>query len=187
VRCDSWKSSRNPYTPCGGFDPFERHAVHAGRFDPLGYHLEPGYRWPPEKSLKKFKGTIRANTRHPGQSLAAIVTDLNRTLRGGFEYFKHSHRSTFPAWTNGSGCGFVVSCAAGKDEGGEGEAVILSAAQRLLCPAAALLLGSRRQCSTLSEVSHRPEGRMREIRPSGSEGDRPIRPSYPYNLVPPVQ
>ena len=30
-----------------------------------------------------------------------IVTDVNRTLRGWFEYFKHSNRSTFPeldAW-----------------------------------------------------------------------------------------
>jgi len=25
-----------------------------------------------------------------------IVTDVNRTLRGWFEYFKHSNRSTFP-------------------------------------------------------------------------------------------
>lgn len=27
--------------------------------------------------------------------MAVIVKDLNRTLRGWFEYFKHSHRYTF--------------------------------------------------------------------------------------------
>jgi RNA-directed DNA polymerase len=72
-------------------------ATQEGGFDFLGYHFERGYRWPREKSLKKFKDTIRAKTRrNQGQSLAAIVTDLNRTLRGWFEYFKHSHRTTFP-------------------------------------------------------------------------------------------
>jgi RNA-directed DNA polymerase len=72
-------------------------ATQEGGFDFLGYHFERGYRWPREKSLKKFKETIRAQTRrHQGQSLAAIVTDLNRSLRGWFEYFKHSHRTTFP-------------------------------------------------------------------------------------------
>ena len=29
--------------------------------------------------------------------MSAIVTDLNRTLRGWFEYFKHSHPHTFSA------------------------------------------------------------------------------------------
>ena len=72
-------------------------ATQEGGFDFLGYHFERGYRWPREKSLKKFNDTIRAKTRrNHGQSLAAIVTDLNRTLRGWFEYFKHSHRTTFP-------------------------------------------------------------------------------------------
>ena len=73
-------------------------ATPEGGFDFLGYHFERGHRWPREKSLQKFKDTIRAKTRrHHGQSLAAIVTDLNRTLRGWFEYFKHSHRFTFTA------------------------------------------------------------------------------------------
>jgi len=72
-------------------------ATHQGGFDFLGYHFERGYRWPRQKSLKKFKDTVRSQTRrNQGQSLAAIVTDLNRTLRGWFEYFKHSHRTTFP-------------------------------------------------------------------------------------------
>lgn len=71
-------------------------AAQAGGFDFLGYHFERGFRWPREKSLKKYKDTIRAKTRrNQGQSLAAIIVDLNRSLRGWFEYFKHSHRTTF--------------------------------------------------------------------------------------------
>jgi RNA-directed DNA polymerase len=72
-------------------------ATQKGGFDFLGYHFERGYRWPRENSLKKFKDTVRTKTRrNQGQSLAAIVTDLNRSLRGWFEYFKHSHRTAFP-------------------------------------------------------------------------------------------
>ncbi len=74
-----------------------------GGFDFLGYHFEQGRRWPRVKSLRKFKDAIRAKTRRThGQSLRAIVTDLNRTLKGWFDYFQHSHRFTFPAldrWT----------------------------------------------------------------------------------------
>jgi RNA-directed DNA polymerase len=62
-------------------------------FDFLGYHLEDGERWPREKSLAKFKDTIRARTRRTqGDSLPQILASLNRTLRGWFEYFKHSRR-----------------------------------------------------------------------------------------------
>ncbi len=69
-----------------------------GGFDFLGYHCERGYRWPRKKSLKKFKDTVRSKTRRrSGKPLQAILTDLNRMLRGWFEYFKHSHRTTFPA------------------------------------------------------------------------------------------
>lgn len=73
-------------------------ATQGGGFDFLGYHLERGSRWPRKKSRDKFKDTIRTKTRrHNGQSLQAILTDLNRTLRGWFEYFKHSSRFTFIA------------------------------------------------------------------------------------------
>jgi RNA-directed DNA polymerase len=66
-------------------------------FDFLGYHLEGGHRWPREKSLAKFKDTIRAKTRRTrGDSLPKIIASLNRTLRGWFEYFKHSERWIFP-------------------------------------------------------------------------------------------
>jgi len=72
-------------------------ASNKGGFDFLGYHFERGYRWPRKKSLNKLKDTIRAKTRRTnGQSLAAIITDINRSLVGWFEYFKHSHKNTFP-------------------------------------------------------------------------------------------
>jgi RNA-directed DNA polymerase len=49
-----------------------------------------------DKSLKKFKDTVRDKTkRTAGHSLSRIIGDLNPMLRGWSEYFKHSHRSTF--------------------------------------------------------------------------------------------
>ena len=71
-------------------------ATQRGGFDFLGYHFERGMKWPREKSLRKFKDTIRAKTRRThGHSLKGIVKDVNRSLRGWFEYFKHSHKTTF--------------------------------------------------------------------------------------------
>ena len=70
-------------------------AYHEG-FDFLGYHFERGSRWPRKKSLKKFKDTIRRKTRRAnGHSMQFIIADVNRTLKGWFEYFKHSHHWTF--------------------------------------------------------------------------------------------
>ena len=67
-------------------------------FDFLGYHFEGGTRWPRKKSLKKLKDAIRAQTgRSNGNSLPAITAEVNRTLKGWFEYFKHSQKWTFPA------------------------------------------------------------------------------------------
>jgi RNA-directed DNA polymerase len=65
-------------------------------FDFLGYRFAAGHRRPRAKSLEKFKNAVRATTkRTAGHSLSQIIADLNRTLRGWFEYFKHSHRSVF--------------------------------------------------------------------------------------------
>jgi len=65
-------------------------------FDFLGYRFAAGRRWPRAKSLTKLKDAIRAKTgRTTGRSLAMVVADLNPTLRGWFEYFKHSHHWTF--------------------------------------------------------------------------------------------
>jgi RNA-directed DNA polymerase len=67
-------------------------------FDFLGYRFEGGRRRPRDKSLKKLKEAIRAKTpRLAGHSLSSTIVDINRTLRGWFEYFKHSHPTTFPS------------------------------------------------------------------------------------------
>lgn len=67
-------------------------------FDFLGYHFENGTRRPRRKSLKKLKDTIRCKTgRSNGHSLGVIIEDVNRTLVGWFEYFKHSNKWTFPS------------------------------------------------------------------------------------------
>lgn len=71
-------------------------ATEKGGFDFLGYHFERGMRWPRAKSIAKIKDAVRSKTRRTnGHSMAAIIADLNRTLRGWFEYFKHSHWTTF--------------------------------------------------------------------------------------------
>lgn len=71
-------------------------AEQAGGFDFLGYHFERGMKWPRAKSLDKLKDTIRGKTRRTqGQSLQVIIDNVNRTTRGWFEYFKHSHANTF--------------------------------------------------------------------------------------------
>jgi len=67
-----------------------------GGFDFLGYHFAAGTRGPRAKSLRKFQDTIRGKTRRThGQSLSAVITDVNRTLRGWFAYFQHSRRFAF--------------------------------------------------------------------------------------------
>jgi RNA-directed DNA polymerase len=64
----------------------------------LGYRFEAGQRGVREKSLTRFKDSIRERTmRGRGDSLARIVADLNPLLRGWFGYFKHAHRYTFAA------------------------------------------------------------------------------------------
>jgi RNA-directed DNA polymerase len=71
-------------------------AAQPGGFDFLGYHFERGMKWPRKKSLKKLKDRVRAQTsRLDGRSLSAIVADVNRSLRGWYGYFQHSHANTF--------------------------------------------------------------------------------------------
>jgi RNA-directed DNA polymerase len=66
-------------------------------FDFLGYRFTAGQRRPRPKSLQKLKDTVRAKTkRTSGHGLPMIIADLNRALRGWFEYFKHSPSTTFP-------------------------------------------------------------------------------------------
>jgi RNA-directed DNA polymerase len=70
-------------------------------FEFLGYRFEAGRRWVRKKSLKAFRDRIRMRTKRTrGDSLAKIVADLNPTLRGWFNYFKHAHPVTFK-WMDG--------------------------------------------------------------------------------------
>lgn len=71
-------------------------ATQRGGFDFLGYHFERGHKWPREKSMDKFRMSIRHKTRRSqGKSMTAVIAVLNPQLRGWFEYFKHSNRYTF--------------------------------------------------------------------------------------------
>ena len=70
-------------------------------FDFLGYrfkrHKDSDYRFVRPKSEKKLREALRAKTpRTSGHSLERIISELNPTLRGWFEYFKHCHKTVFP-------------------------------------------------------------------------------------------
>jgi RNA-directed DNA polymerase len=65
-------------------------------FEFLGYRFEAGRRWVRKKSLTRLKEGIREKTRRTcGQSLRAVVADLNPMLKGWFGYFRHAHPYTF--------------------------------------------------------------------------------------------
>lgn len=71
-------------------------ATQPGGFDFLGYHFERGHHWPRVKSVRTLKDALRTKTRRlNGQSLAVMIADVNRTLRGWFAYFQHSPRHWF--------------------------------------------------------------------------------------------
>lgn len=76
-----------------------------GGFDFLGYHFERGQRWPRQKSLEKFRATIRDKTnRLRSGSMSEIVREVNQTLKGWFGYFKHSLAAALvrqDEWTRG--------------------------------------------------------------------------------------
>jgi RNA-directed DNA polymerase len=72
-----------------------------GGFDFLGYHFERNTRWPRNKSMNKLRDIIRGKTkRTSGQSMKCIIDDVNRSLKGWFEYFRHSNRKSFQ-WIDG--------------------------------------------------------------------------------------
>ena len=63
-----------------------------GGFEFLGYRFEAGRRWVRAKSFRALRERIRHKTRRTrGDSLAKIIEDLNPTVRGWFNYFKHAH------------------------------------------------------------------------------------------------
>ncbi|MEW6712941.1 MAG: group II intron reverse transcriptase/maturase, partial [Candidatus Riflebacteria bacterium] len=70
-------------------------------FEFLGYKFvkiqDKRTKIPSDKAMKKLKETLRSHTKRTnGHSLEYIVKHLNNTLKGWFEYFKHSHKWTFP-------------------------------------------------------------------------------------------
>jgi RNA-directed DNA polymerase len=71
-------------------------ASQPGGFDFLGWHFEPGWKWPREKSVTRFKEVLRLQTRRTnGQSLPRIIGNLNRRLRGWGRYFAGGNGSLY--------------------------------------------------------------------------------------------
>ena len=63
----------------------------------MGYHFERGLRWPRKKSHENLRDSIRNKTKRTnGHSMECIISRVNLTLRGWYEYYKHSHKLTFP-------------------------------------------------------------------------------------------
>ena len=76
--------------------------MHKGEhFDFLGYRFQIRRkeitRSPRPKSIRKFRDAIRSKTRRTnGHSMERIIQEINPVINGWFEYFKHSHKRTFP-------------------------------------------------------------------------------------------
>ena len=67
-------------------------------FDFLGYRFFGRSRYPRPTAEKKLRDNIREKTpRKIGESLPEIIKKVNLTLRGWYEYFKHSSRQAFNA------------------------------------------------------------------------------------------
>jgi RNA-directed DNA polymerase len=98
-------------------------ATQRGGFEFLGYHFERGLKWPRTKSLAKFKTTVRRHTRrHNRNSIPMILSQLNRSLTGWFQYFQHSHKTTFPlldSWIR-MRLRSILRCRQGRRGGGRG-------------------------------------------------------------------
>ncbi len=96
-----------------------------GAFEFLGYRFTGRSRYVRPKSLQKFKDTIRRRTgRSRSGTLSEIIHELNRVLRGWFNYFQHAKAATFSRLdafvrrrlravlrkrTKGHGCGQCVA------------------------------------------------------------------------------
>lgn len=72
-------------------------------FEFLGYRFEGGKKWIRQRSILKFRDAIRAKTsRVRSGSIQDICKDLNKTLKGWWNYFKHVNQ-----WSLGTFDGFV--------------------------------------------------------------------------------
>lgn len=71
-------------------------AADSGGFDFLGYNFTTERRYVRKKSLLKIRENVREKTRRRRSgNLEEIISDLNRTLKGWFEYFKHANGGVF--------------------------------------------------------------------------------------------
>jgi RNA-directed DNA polymerase len=71
-------------------------ASQPGGFDFLGWHFENGCKWPREKSMTRFKETLREQTRrNNGESMGEIIFRLNRRLKGWAQYFRGGQGNTY--------------------------------------------------------------------------------------------
>jgi len=71
-------------------------ASQPGGFDFLGWHFERGWKWPRDKSVKRFKEVLRKQTeRTNGTSLSAIIGKLTPRLRGWGRYFAGGNGSIY--------------------------------------------------------------------------------------------
>lgn len=71
-------------------------ATSSGRIDFLGYTFTAGRRYVRKKSLLKIRESVRKKTRRRRNgNLEEIISDLNRTMKGWFEYFKHTNGGDF--------------------------------------------------------------------------------------------
>jgi RNA-directed DNA polymerase len=65
-------------------------------FNFLGYFFVNNVRVVSDKSINKLKETLRNKTKRTrGDSMETIIKDVNKTLWGWFEYFKHSRPCSF--------------------------------------------------------------------------------------------
>jgi len=72
-------------------------------FDFLGYRFEAKKRWVQKKSILKFRDAVREKTkRNCGKSIHKVITDLNRIVKGWYNYFKHVDK-----WSMGTFDSFI--------------------------------------------------------------------------------
>jgi len=68
-------------------------------FSFLGYSFRGKFRFPREKSHRKFADRIRELTpRKSGQSLDVMIQRINRSTQGWFNYFRHCHWNIFKGY-----------------------------------------------------------------------------------------
>ena len=165
-----------------------------GGWDFLGWHFERGLKWPRPKRLEPLQDRVRAQTgRLDGRRGRAIVTDVNRTLRGGDGYFPPRRANVFA-----EGEGSVRRRLRRRLEKRRGRTRYGLGAAHPRWPNKWLAHHGRRSLQAahawtrtiVGLRTHGRESRMREIRPSGSEGGGAgNRSPYPYRQPgwPPLQ